>query len=309
MKIVSYAFSERLAALLSSRFGAEFSNRSERLVPDTADPAADIAIITTASRADKETLSRMVKLRALVTTSAGMDNMDLEECRRRGIEVRNCPTYSANAVAELALALAFTGLRNLHLVLPEARDMGYPVGVGWGFELSGKTCAVLGTGNIGSRIARMLLGVGCTVVAFSRTSSKELVDAGVRYVPLEQALKSDLVFIALPNTSETYHLLDDSRLSMMEDLTALIVVSRGEIIDSTALLKHIDRLAFVATDVLEGQSVSWHGTPASLEVVKELLKKDNFIRSPYIGACTGESGERLENELVNTLSVLRQKLG
>ncbi|MDD5171965.1 MAG: 2-hydroxyacid dehydrogenase, partial [Candidatus ainarchaeum sp.] len=290
MKIVSYAISKRLEDCMRSKFGRDFSSRPEPLVPQTADPEAEIAIITVASSADASVLSRMGRLKALVTASTGTDNIDMYECRRRRLEVRNCPTYATNAVAELAIALALSALRDLQSMAELGRNPDYPLGFAMGSELSGKTCAVLGTGRIGSRIAKILLAFDCGVVAYSRSSKKELIDMGVRYVPLAKAMKADIIFITLPGSKETYHLLGDKELSMLQDNAAIVNVARGEIIDSEALLEHIDRLAFVTTDVLEGQSSPISKLP---KAIHSLLKKRNLFHTPYIGVCTSEAFERL----------------
>jgi D-3-phosphoglycerate dehydrogenase len=181
------------------------------------------------------------------------------------------------------------------------KNSRYPPSSARGSELCGKKCLVLGCGKIGSKIAKLLAAFGCRVLAFSRTVLPDLEKEGVRFVPLADGLKeADIIFVALPLSPETRHLLGDSRLSLVRDGASIVNISRGEIIDSCALLKHIDRLGFVATDVLENQNDMEN--PAAMK----LLSKNNFLRTPYIGAFTKEALSRLPLEVEKNIIELEK---
>ncbi|MEW6722266.1 MAG: 2-hydroxyacid dehydrogenase [Candidatus Micrarchaeota archaeon] len=300
MRVVSYNLPAGINAALKSAFG-DFTPRRQKLGPATADAEAEIAVITITSGASAAALSKMPRLRAIVTASAGTDHIDSAECSRRGIAVRNCPSYSSNAVAELAIALAFAGLRDMGRMLGFGKALAYPPTCFHhiGSELSGKKCSVLGTGAIGTLIAKKLLALGCAVSAFSRSESPELVSMGVRYLPLDEALRgADIVFIALPSTPQTRHILDERALSHLRDGAGLVNIARGELVDSAALLKRIGRLSFVATDVVEGEAALWVGRPMKVRAVEELVGKGNFHLVPHIGASTSEAQARLAAETV-----------
>jgi len=304
MKVVSYGLSKKVSSAIASALGPSYSAVPEALSVASADAGTEIAIITVFSRLDAGTLNRMPRLRAVVSASTGMDEAGAEQCRQRGIEVRNCPAYATNAVAELAIGMALAAMRDLPGMMEAGRDPRYPLGFALGGELRGKQCAVLGTGAIGSQIATTLLALGCSVVAYSRTRKEGLEASGVRYVALDAALASELIFIALPHTHATHHLIADKELALVEDGSGVINVSRGEIIDTAALPAHIGRLAFVVTDVLEGQFPAHPADKAALNAASELLKKPNFLRTPYIGVCTEEAGERLIHELLDVIAKL-----
>jgi D-3-phosphoglycerate dehydrogenase len=311
MRIVAYNLPERLTYRLSQVFGNDIKVRQQKLTEKAADPAADIAILTITSPVSAKALSKMPKLRAILTASTGTDHIDMDECEKRGIKVMNCPSYSANGVAELAVALAFAGLRDLEKMLGFGKSLAYPPFCFYhiGSELAGKKCAVLGTGQIGSLIAKKLLALGCDVVAFSRSQNPELVKAGVAYASLEDAARNaDIVFVALPSSPQTFHVVSDKFLSLMRDGSGIVNIARGELVDSEALLKHIDRLAFYAADVVEGEAALWLGRPMKVEAVNELVRKQNFLLAPHIGASTKEAQERLAAEVVSAVSELKSAM-
>ena len=307
MRIVAYNLSSRLNSALRAAFGKDVAIMKQKLDGESADTEAEIAIVTITSQVRPDALEKMKRLKAIVTASTGMDHIDPAYCKAHGITIRNCPSYSSNAVAELALALAFGGLRSMEKMLGFGRALAYPPSYfnHLGSELSGKKCAVLGTGQIGALIAKKLLALGCTVVAFSRSQNPELAGAGVAYFSLEGALaQADLVFIALPSTPETHHLIGEKLLGKMKTGAAIVNIARGELVDSAALLRHIGRLGFYATDVVEGEAALWLGRPMKVDAVNGLVKKPNFFLVPHIGASTRESQERLSAELVSVISGL-----
>lgn len=308
--IAAYNLSDRINSELKNRFGKKISIVKEKLSPFSADPKTKILVITLTSRVSLEILNTLPSLRAIVTATAGTDHIDVEECKKRGIEVRNSRTYSSNAVAELAIALAFTGLRNIERMLIFGRKLEYPKNVFYhiGSELSGRKCLVLGTGSIGSLIAKKLLALGCKVSAFSREKNKELMVLGVKYLPLAKGLRqSEILFISLPSTPETYHLIGEEQLTIMPNNSAIVNVARGELVDSNALLKHIDRLRFFASDVIEHEQLLWLRKTTDLPSLKSLVSRKNFFIVPHIGGSTEEAQRRLAKEVSLMLSELTDK--
>lgn len=309
MRIAAYNLPERLNKALRQAFGGEVRVRKEKLTEKSADRECSIAVVTITSSVRKDALEKMPGLRHIVSASTGIDHIDLEECRRRGITARNCSTYSSNAVAELAIALSLAGLRDMGRMLGFGRALAYPPTCFYhiGSELSGKRCAVLGTGGIGALIAKKLLALGCTVIAYSRSESEELLGLGVVYVPLDEALASaDILFIALPSTPQTFHVIDGNALSKVKDGAAIVNIARGELVDSAALLGHMDRLSFVATDVVEGEAALWLGRPMKVRAVSDLVRKKNFHLVPHIGASTREAQDRLAKE---TIAAVKEAIG
>lgn len=253
---------------------------------------------------NKNVLNAMPKLKAIFAASTGTNNIDQDECKKRKIIVKNCLTYSSNAVAEMAIALAFSGLRKITLANNYAKELDYAQNkreIFVGSELSGKICAVLGTGNIGALIAKKLVCLGCNVLAYSRNENAELKDMGIKYADLSQIVtESDIIFIALPATRETFHLINSKNFKVMKKNAAIVNIARGEIIDSVALFKALPNLSFVATDVIEEEPIIWmHKKPSG--IIEKLAKHDKVLLLPHIGASTLQAQEKLKKELIKNI--------
>ena len=153
---------------------------------------ADIIIIAN-QPFRKNVIEKCKNLKLLSVAFTGVDHIDVDFCKEKGICVCNAAGYSTNAVAELAFGLAISVLRNIPACDAVCRKEGTKAGL-VGCELFGKTFGVVGTGAIGSKVAKIAQAFGCKVVAYSRTVKPEMQGAGIEYLPLEDVLKvSDIV--------------------------------------------------------------------------------------------------------------------
>ncbi len=140
---------------------------------------------------------------------AGFNNVDLEAADRLGLTVVRVPAYSPNAVAEHTLALMLTLNRKIHRAHNRVRDRNFSLDGLVGFDMAGKTAAVIGTGQIGAIVARLLWHLRCEVVAFDPFENEGLVDLGVHYVGLDEALAvGDIVTLNCPLNEDTHHLIN-----------------------------------------------------------------------------------------------------
>ena len=127
------------------------------------------------------------------------------------------PAYSPHAVAEHTLAMILCLDRQVHRAYQRVRDHNFSLEGLLGFDLHGRTAGVVGTGRIGSIVARLLDAFGCSVLAHDPLPNPEAIAAGVRYVELEQLLvKSDLITLTCPLTPGTYHLIDEKAVARMK---------------------------------------------------------------------------------------------
>ena len=150
-----------------------------------------------------EIINACPNLKMLSVAFTGVDHIALAACRERGIAVCNAAGYSTNAVAELTFGLAISVIRNIVPCDARCRQAGTKDGL-VGFELFGKTFGVVGTGAIGSRVAKLAAAFGCRVLAYSRTPKAELQADGVSYVSLDELLAaSDFVSLHVPLTDAT----------------------------------------------------------------------------------------------------------
>lgn len=194
----------------------------------------DIAIIT-----NKPLTSQVInntKLDLIDVAFTGVDHVDLDACKEKGIKVLNASGYSDDSVAELVIGLTISVLRKFN----ENRgnifngENNYLLGE----LIKGKTFGVIGTGNIGSKLIDLLSVFGCKIIAYSRTEKEEIKAKGVEYVDLPTLLKeSDIVSLHIPNNKETKGFLGEEELNLMKEGAVLINCARGAVVDNDYLAK------------------------------------------------------------------------
>ncbi|NMO13384.1 2-hydroxyacid dehydrogenase [Pyxidicoccus fallax] len=194
-----------------------------------------------------------VKLVALRCT--GYNNVDLDAAREAGITVTRVPVYSPYAVAEHAVALLLTLNRKTHRAFNRVREQNFSLAGLVGTDLHGKTAGIFGTGKIGRITAQILHGFGMRILAFDMYPATEWArQLGVRYVDAKTlARESDVISLHIPLTPETKHIIRGETLELMKPGVILVNVSRGRLIDTTALIDALkaDKLGGVALDVYE----------------------------------------------------------
>lgn len=193
-------------------------------------------------------------VKLIVLRCAGFNNVDVEAAHRFGLRVLRVPAYSPHAVAEHAVALVMTLNRKTHKAYNRVREGNFSIERLTGFELEGKTVGVVGTGRIGAVFARIMLGFGCTVLAYDNYPNQGLIEAGVRYTGIEEVFNaSDIISLHCPLTPETHHLINDRTISIMKRGVMLINTSRGKLIDTDAAIKALKdgKLGYLGLDVYE----------------------------------------------------------
>ena len=194
----------------------------------------DIAIIT-----NKPLTSQVInntKLDLIDVAFTGVDHVDLEACKEKGIKVLNASGYSDDSVAELVIGLTISVLRKFNENRGNIFDgeNNYLLGE----LIKGKTFGVIGTGNIGSKLIDLLSVFGCKIIAYSRTEKEEIKAKGVEYVDLPTLLKeSDIVSLHIPNNKETKGFLGSEELDLMKEGAVLINCARGAVVDNDYLAK------------------------------------------------------------------------
>ena len=214
--------------------------------------------------------------RALVLRSAGFNHVDLEAADRLGFEVSRVPAYSPHAIAEHTLGLMLTLNRKLHRAYNRVREQNFSLGGLMGFDMHGKVAGVIGTGEIGEVVCRLLTGFGCQVLASDPNENPACIDMGVRYVELEELYASShIITFHCPLTPSTHHLIDAEALDRMRDGVMLINTSRGGVIDTRALIVALksSKVGAVGLDVYEEE-----GDLFFRDLSDEILDDDVFAR-------------------------------
>ncbi len=242
-----------------------------------------------------EVIDAAEKLKFISVAFTGYDQIDIEKCKEKGIKVSNAGGYSTNSVAELAFGLMIGLLRNIVILDSVAREEGTKSGYGQ-FDLKGKTLGILGTGAIGSAVAELGLAFGCNVIAFSRKEKQELLDKGVKYLPLEDVLKiSDIVTIHMPLTNETRGMISKNRLELMKPTSILINTGVGPIVDNNALAKALEN------GTIAGAGLDRTDMEPPIPMDYPLLYAPNTIIVPHIGFATEEALIRRAEITVNNI--------
>jgi D-lactate dehydrogenase len=207
---------------------------------------------------------------------AGFNNVDLEAADRLGLTVVRVPSYSPNAVAEHTLALMLTLNRKIHRAHNRVRERNFSLDGLVGFDMAGKTAAVIGTGQIGAIVARLLWHLRCEVVAFDPFVNDGLVDLGVHYVDLDEALTvGDIVTLNCPLNEHTHHLINAASIAKMKPGAMLVNTGRGALIDTAAVLEALKsgHIGSLALDVYEEEGDLFFEDRSD-----EILDDDNFAR-------------------------------
>ena len=276
---------EKLLALAEEKLG----NRAEIVYYDTrvTDPDtlagraedADIAVISNLPF-KKEVMERCPKLKMLSVAFTGVDHVDMDYCRERGILVSNCAGYSNTAVSELVFGLALSLYRRIIECDRAVRAGKDKTGL-VGLELSGKKFGIIGMGAIGTRTAQLAKAFGCEVLGFNR-SPRQI--EGVRMTDLDTLLSEcDIVSLHVPLTDETRGLIGEREFSLMKPDAVLINTARGPVVDSRALAAALKegRLAGAAVDVYETEPPIAQDHP--------LLTAPNVTATPHVAFATKEA--------------------
>jgi glyoxylate reductase len=266
----------------------------------------DAVIVSPLNPFPREVIERAEKLRVISCHSAGYDHVDVEAATERGIYVTKVSGVLSEAVAEFAVGLTIALLRKIAYTdrLIRSGKWESHAMIWSGFKdietVYGKKVGILGMGAIGKAIARRIKAMGTEILYWSRSRKEDIeAEIGAKYLPLEEVLKeSDIVILALPATPETYHIINEERLKLLEG-KYLVNIGRGTLVEEEAVVKAIEegKLKGYATDVFEKEPVTEH----------PLFKYEwETVLTPHHAGLSREAMEDMGFQAVkNLLAVLR----
>lgn len=228
----------------------------------------------------KEVIENCPNLKMICVAFTGVDHVDIEFCKERGITVCNCAGYSTVAVADLVFGLLIAMYRNIVKCDEVTREGGTKNGL-VGFELEGKKFGIVGAGEIGMRVANIAKAFGCEVYAYSRTVKE---NTGIKYVDLNKLLSTcDVVSLHVPLNNSTKGLINKENISLMKENAVLINTARGPVVDSEALAEALKngKILGAGVDVFEVEP------PIPTEHV--LFGAPNLVVTPHVAFATKES--------------------
>ena len=230
----------------------------------------------------------------IIRAGVGLDNIDVEYAREKGIEVINTPEASTNGVAELAVGHMLSLLRHIPQATASMKKGGWPKKQLKGNELGSCTVGIIGLGRIGRRTAELVKCFGAKIIGYDPYVN-EVPGMEIDIVGLDELLSSsDIVSLHLPHTEETHHLLGKEELGKMKESAYLVNCARGGVVDEEALYDALKNgfIKGAALDVFEEEP------PKDLK----LSELDNFICSPHLGAQAVESSNRVGQEVVKKVA-------
>jgi len=262
----------------------------------------DVLIVRSRTKVTADVIDRGKRLRIIARAGVGLDNIDTNYAINHGIIIINSPKAATYSAAELAIGLMIGVARRINLFNNDLRNGKWSKGSYEGLELRGKSLGIIGFGRIGKAVAGVGKALGMSVNATDIMNiEKEANELGVKYMGLEELLmKSDVITIHVSLTKNTFHLINDKALGLMKKDSILVNTSRGEVIDTKALMNYLDKLWGVGLDVLEHE-------PPREDWENELVRHPKVLVTPHIGAETREAQERMVDELIgNILEAAKQ---
>ncbi|CUR52367.1 putative D-isomer specific 2-hydroxyacid dehydrogenase, NAD binding domain protein [Nitrosotalea devaniterrae] len=244
----------------------------------------DIVVVRSRTKITKEMIDNATQCKIIARVGVGLDNIDVDAAKTKGIRVINAVEGAMNAVAELVLGLMLSMAREIPRADREIRNGKWLKKELMGSELSGKYLGIVGLGNIGKRLAKLARGLNMNIIGFDVMPIADdfARDVGLIKADIDTLLSSaDYISFHVPLTETTHHLVNAKRLSTMKKTAYIINTSRGEIIDEDALYDALKegKIAGAALDVFEKE-------PA---VGNKLTTLANVVCTPHIGAQTKEA--------------------
>lgn len=248
-------------------------------------------ICTLADAIDAATLDAMPRLRVIANYAVGVNNIDLEAAKARGIVVANTPGVLTEATAEIAVGLMLACARRMvegDILVRQGTFTGWAPLFHLGQGVYGTTVGIVGAGRIGTQVARtMALGFGCRILYAGRLRHEALEsECGAKKAAIEELLReSDFVSLHCPLTPQTRRLIDARALALMKPTAILINTARGPVVDEAALVQALRerRIAGAGLDVFEHE-------PSLADGLAELK---NVVVLPHIGSATHKTRQTM----------------
>lgn len=285
----------------------------EQLINYINEHKIDVILVRSATTVRQDLIDACPSIKIIGRGGVGMDNIDVDYARKKGLHVINTPAASSESVAELVFAHLFGGVRFLYDAnrnMPLDGDSKFnslKKNYAKGRELRGKTIGIIGFGRIGYEVARIALGVGMKVIASDKFVDKatikvdfyngQFINVEIETEPMKELLKhSDFITLHIPAQKE--YIIGEKQFEQMKDGVGIVNAARGGIIDEVALIKALDsgKVSFAGLDTFDNEP-----TPSV-----QILMNPKISLTPHIGAATDEAQDRIGTELASQIiSILK----
>jgi D-lactate dehydrogenase len=247
-------------------------------------------------------------IKFIATRSVGVDHIDKQAAAKYAIKIANVPSYSSQAIAEHAVALAFTLNRQIIKADRHSHVFNFRNDELIGFNFAGKTVGLIGLGNTGLATAKIFNGMGCTVLGYDIKFPKN--NTYVKQATLNELLASaDIISLHLPLTPLTKHFINADTLRQMKNGVMLINTSRGAVINTRDVLQALDtgKIGYLGIDVYEfekGLFFEDHENDAEKDqLLQALMQRPNVLITPHQAYLTKEALQEISNKTIGNLDL------
>ena len=266
-------------------------------------------LVRSATQVRKDIIDNCPSLKIIGRGGVGMDNIDVEYAKSKGLQVINTPAASSKSVAELVFSHLFSCVRFLHesnRSMPLDGDSKFKdlkKSYAKGTELSGKTLGIIGFGRIGQEVAKIGIGIGMNIIFFDKLNKEvsltlNFFDGQSNTFNLSSSSYEDLLnssdFITVHIPASDKYIIDSNEFSQMKNGVGILNLSRGGILNEEELLKNIEsgKVSFAGIDTFENEP------KPSIKI----LMNSNISLTPHIGAATNEAQDRIGVELADKIN-------
>ena len=281
----------------------------EQLVDYINTNSINSLLVRSATQVRKDIIDNCPSLKIIGRGGVGMDNIDVEYAKSKGLEVINTPAASSKSVAELVFSHLFSCVRFLHesnRSMPLDGDSKFKdlkKSYAKGTELSGKTLGIIGFGRIGQEVAKIGIGIGMNIIFFDKLNKEvslalNFFDGQSKTFNLSSSSYEDLLnssdFITVHIPASDKYIIDSNEFSQMRNGVGILNLSRGGILNEEELLKNIEsgKVSFAGIDTFENEP------KPSIKI----LMNSNISLTPHIGAATNEAQDRIGVELADKIN-------
>jgi D-3-phosphoglycerate dehydrogenase / 2-oxoglutarate reductase len=266
----------------------------------------DAIIVRSVTKVNQELIDKGVNLKVAGRAGNGIDNIDVEQCTKKGIIVVNTPESNTMAAAELAIGLAYAIFRNIPQANAASKGKDFRRNNYIGTELDGKVVGIIGLGRIGSIVARKLIGANMKAIAYDPyiTDEKFKRNGVEKCQTLDELLQqADLITIHTPKTAETYGMVGEKQLQICKKGVKIVNAARGGLINEKALYEAIKsgKVAGAGIDVLDPEP-GYDKAPEDQTYKNPLLELDKVILTPHLGASTQEANYNVGTEITKLVA-------
>ena len=310
-------YDKTMLASANAAAGHELRFLDDRLTASTAALAegCEAVCVFVNDSVDAEVLAILARqgTRLVATRSTGYNQIDVAAAERLGIAVVRVAEYSPHSVAEFAVGLLLAVNRKIARASVRTRDGNFDLEGLMGFDLHGKTVGVIGTGKIGAIFARIMAGFGCRVLGHDPCESPAFLEAGGRYLPVDELLAcSDVVSLHCPLLESTRHIIDARTLARAKRGSILVNTSRGGLVDTNAAIEALKtgQLGGLAIDVYEQEANLFFQDLSTTiicdDVIQRLVSFPNVIVTGHQAFFTVEAIGQIMRTTIDSISAFER---